>query len=270
MTLPTPLTGLDHLYLSVSDLHRAEAFYDALLVQALGCTKQGFTLAGEPHLQYISQHFSIVLRPALVQQPHLPYAPGLHHLCLRVDSAAQVRAVAAQLQALGLPASQAHAHPEYAPDYVATYLDDPDGIRLEVTNHRAERRARHDTWFATTPDAPASVVQRQFEAWNARDLAAWLATYAPEACQYEHPASLLATGRAQIRARMAERFQDPAQHARLLRRTVIGTLVIDEEEVTRSTPEGTVCRALTAMYQVQEGLIQSASFIFGPSLESSP
>jgi catechol 2,3-dioxygenase-like lactoylglutathione lyase family enzyme len=262
----TPLHGIDHVYLSVSELTRAEVFYDALLVQTLGCRKQGFTLADEPHLQYIGQHFSVVLRPARVQQPHQPYAPGLHHLCLRVDSADDVRAVATQLQALGLPATAAHAHPDYAPDYVATFVEDPDGIRLEVTNHRAERRARHDTWQATHPDAPASVVQRQFEAWNARDLDAWAATYAPAASQYEHPATVLATGREAIRARMIERFQDPAQHARLLRRSVMGTLVIDEEAVTRSTPEGLACRALTAIYQVSDGLIQSASFVFGDAM----
>jgi hypothetical protein len=30
------------------------------------------------------------------------------------------------------------------PDDVASCFEDPDGIRLEVTNHRRERRERHD------------------------------------------------------------------------------------------------------------------------------
>jgi glyoxylase I family protein len=37
-------------------------------------------------------------------------------------------------------------HPDYAPDYMATFFTDPDGIRLEITNYRQERRDRHDAW----------------------------------------------------------------------------------------------------------------------------
>ena len=33
-------------------------------------------------------------------------------------------------------------YPEYAPDYYATFFSDPDGIRLEITNYRQERRKR--------------------------------------------------------------------------------------------------------------------------------
>lgn len=38
------------------------------------------------------------------------------------------------------------------PDYRAVFLDDPDGLRLELTNFRAERRARLEHW--DTCDAP--------------------------------------------------------------------------------------------------------------------
>ena len=37
-------------------------------------------------------------------------------------------------------------YPEYAPDYRAVFADDPDGVRLEVTNFRAERRQRMRDW----------------------------------------------------------------------------------------------------------------------------
>lgn len=36
--------------------------------------------------------------------------------------------------------------PEYAPDYYAIFFSDPDGIRLEITNYRQERRKRFDNW----------------------------------------------------------------------------------------------------------------------------
>jgi catechol 2,3-dioxygenase-like lactoylglutathione lyase family enzyme len=138
--------GLDHVYLTVADLGASERFYDRLLGDALGFRKNTFTLGGDPHVHYYDRHLGIVLRPARVPRPHEPYAPGLHHLCLRVDSAADVHAVAERLGALGLPATPARLYPEYAPDYTATFVDDPDGVRLEITNYRQERRDRHDRW----------------------------------------------------------------------------------------------------------------------------
>ena len=75
---------------------------------------------------------------------HEPYAPGLHHFCLRVDSVADVHSVAQQLRAVGVNATEPRLYPEYANDYTATFFESPDGIRLEVTNYRQERRDRHD------------------------------------------------------------------------------------------------------------------------------
>jgi len=42
--------------------------------------------------------------------------------------------------------TEAKQYPEYAADYFAVYLSDPDGIQLEITNYRQERRDRHDNW----------------------------------------------------------------------------------------------------------------------------
>ena len=54
--------------------------------------------------------------------------------------------VARQLIAAGVKATPAKAYPEYAEDYVATFFEDPDGVRLEVTNFRRERRERFESW----------------------------------------------------------------------------------------------------------------------------
>lgn len=145
--MPTAeVTGIDHLYLTVSALARSEAFYDRVLQDTLGFRKNRFALGGDPHVQYFNRHFGIVLRPAREATPHQPYAPGLHHVCLRVDSIADVQAVATALQAAGIAATDAATYPDYASDYTATFFEDPDGIRLEVTNYRQERRERHDHW----------------------------------------------------------------------------------------------------------------------------
>lgn len=138
--------GLDHIYLTVSDLVRSEAFYDRVLLELLEFRKSRFSLGDDPHIQYFNRHFGLVLRPARTLTAHEPYAPGLHHLCFRVESAADVQEVANRLRSQGIQASEAKRYPQYAPDYSATFFEDPDGIRLEVTNYRDERRQRHDHW----------------------------------------------------------------------------------------------------------------------------
>jgi catechol 2,3-dioxygenase-like lactoylglutathione lyase family enzyme len=142
----TEVIGIDHIYIAVSDLERSEIFYDRVMLEALGFRKNKFTLGGDPHIQYFNRHFGYVLRPSRTKAVHDSYAPGLHHFCLRVASAADVAAVAARLRSTGIEASAARIYPQYAPDYWATFLTDPDGVRLEVTNYRLERRERHDNW----------------------------------------------------------------------------------------------------------------------------
>ncbi len=113
------------------------------------------------------------------------------------------------------------------------------------------------------PLHPAAVIARQLDAYNARDVDAIMATYADDARQYEHPATLMASGAAQIRERMALRFREPQLHARLVQRVVMGNIVIDHEVVTRNFPEGVGTVELVAIYEVSAGKIQSASVKLG-------
>ena len=138
--------GIDHIYIAVSDLRRSESFYDRVFLN-LGFRKNSFTI-GDLHIQYYNRHFGYVLRPARSKQDHDSYAPGLHHLCLRVESAADVAQSVRTLRAAGIEASDSKHYPEYAEDYFATFFTDPDGLRLEITNYRQERRDRHDRWEA--------------------------------------------------------------------------------------------------------------------------
>ena len=151
------IIGIDHVYISVADLARSSAFYDRLM-PLLGFRRSTFTLGDAPHVQYYNRHFGYVLRPARRQTQHDAYAPGLHHFCLRVDSIADVVELADELRAAGFDASEAAPHAEYADDYWATHLIDPDGIRLEITNYREERRIRHDYWAdAHTESEPEAI-----------------------------------------------------------------------------------------------------------------
>ena len=110
---------------------------------------------------------------------------------------------------------------------------------------------------------PEAVVQRQLDAFNAREIDALLATYADDAQLFEHPAKLLASGAAELRARFTARFQEPNLHATLLNRIVAGATVIDHEKVIRTFPEGPGEIELVMIYQVQSGRIANAWVING-------
>jgi hypothetical protein len=115
------------------------------------------------------------------------------------------------------------------------------------------------------PDAdPATVVQRQLDAFNARDLPALLGIYADDAELYEHPAKLLARGTAELRERYAARFQEPNLHAALHHRAVLGSTVVDHETVTRTFPEGPGTLDLVMIYEVSGRRIIKAWTIAGP------
>jgi hypothetical protein len=107
------------------------------------------------------------------------------------------------------------------------------------------------------------VVQQQLDAYNARDLEAWLATYGPDAEQYMLHAGVMASGHEAIRKRMVERFEDPALHAELVSRTVMDNIVIDHEFVTRSLPDGLTTVEMLCIYEVHAGKIIKATFAIG-------
>ena len=137
--------GIDHIYIAVTDMARAEQFY-AGLFEVLGFRNQAFELEGKPHIHYYNRHFGYVLRPARNKTGHDPSAPGLHHLCFRVENETDVTEAARRLQAKGIQTSAPRLYPEYAPDYFAIYFADPDGLQLEITNYRVERRERYEQW----------------------------------------------------------------------------------------------------------------------------
>ena len=107
------------------------------------------------------------------------------------------------------------------------------------------------------------VVQRQLEAYNARDIEGIMSTYAPDAQQFEFPSTLLASGADQIRQRLLVRFKEPNLHARLNSRIVAGCRVIDHETITRDFPEGTGTIELAAIYEVTNVRIARAWFMTG-------
>ena len=116
----------------------------------------------------------------------------------------------------------------------------------------------------TSSSGPEAVVQAQLDAYNAHNIDAFVATYAEDIQLFEHPAKLLASGRSQLRERYVPRFKDPILHCSLVKRIVLGNIVIDEERVVRTFPEGTGVLRAVAIHEVVSDKIAKTWLILGP------
>lgn len=104
------------------------------------------------------------------------------------------------------------------------------------------------------------VVQRQLDTYNAQDLEAFLATYAPDCVICDLNGAVTQNGIGDIRARYAAMFaQYPENKARLVHRMALGDVVIDHEDVVRG-PDGPRLEAI-AIYTVKNGLIARVDFV---------
>ena len=139
--------GLDHIYLTVSDMDRAERFYDQVM-QVLGFRKGDDSIGGERHAHYFNRTLQITIRPAKSSSPYDCYAPGLHHLCLQLPTREDVDVAAIALREQGVSATDPKLYPEYNPDYYATFFEDPDGLRFELVNRTPIRDQIVEHWDA--------------------------------------------------------------------------------------------------------------------------
>jgi imidazolonepropionase-like amidohydrolase len=111
------------------------------------------------------------------------------------------------------------------------------------------------------PPSPAEVVQAQVEAYRARDIEGFIATYTPDARLWRHPGGeLLNQGHDAMREAYAAMFEaSPELNIHIEQRTTIGEFVIDLELVS-GMRGGEPVRAV-AIYQVKDGLISDVWFL---------
>jgi len=107
------------------------------------------------------------------------------------------------------------------------------------------------------------LAQRQLDAYNARDIDAFAACYAPDVRVWDlHDGSLMFQGRDTLRARYGAQFERcPQLHAQLTGRLALEHTAVDQERVT-GLVEGQVVHAI-ATYEVRDGLIQQVWFAKG-------
>jgi uncharacterized protein (TIGR02246 family) len=119
---------------------------------------------------------------------------------------------------------------------------------------------------APTPELPTpeAIVQTQLDAYNARDMEAFLATYADDAELYTFPGTLQTKGKAEMRKRYATRFSDGLLHAVITQHLAMGSTVIDHERIQVTLPEGPGVIEAIAIYEVRDGKIAKVTFISGP------
>lgn len=105
---------------------------------------------------------------------------------------------------------------------------------------------------------PEYIVQKQLDAYNARDIEAFLATYTDDVELFMFPATLLSKGKEAMRQTYAPMFQNtPDLFCEIKNRTVLGNKVIDEEYVRFN---GQFLSAI-AIYEVENNKISKVTFI---------
>jgi len=103
---------------------------------------------------------------------------------------------------------------------------------------------------------PVAVVQQQLDAYNARDIEAFLSVFADDAERFAlNEAQPMLSGKAAFRERYGWIFaQSPDLHAELVHRIAVGDFVIDHEHITGWLGDPGVLE-MVMLFQVRDGLI---------------
>lgn len=109
-------------------------------------------------------------------------------------------------------------------------------------------------------NSPTDLAQQQLQAYNKRDIEAFLEPYSDSVKVYEFPNKLMYKGKETMRKSYAEMFKGfPELNCTLKSRVVVGNTVIDEEQVL--IKKGMPLIHAVAIYKVALGKIQEVYFI---------
>lgn len=107
-------------------------------------------------------------------------------------------------------------------------------------------------------ESPEGIVQRQLNAYNARNIDAFMDTYTDDVELYEYPAKLLSKGKDTMRSSYESMFKNiPNLYCEIVNRIVNGNTIIDKEKVRFKT--GFI--EAVAIYEVANGKIKKVTFI---------
>jgi imidazolonepropionase-like amidohydrolase len=118
--------------------------------------------------------------------------------------------------------------------------------------------------FITTPekilpDSPENLAQKQLNAYNVRNIDAFLEPYADDVEVYTFPDKLLYKGKEAMRKQYSSMFEKTRNlHCELVNRIVVGSTVIDHESVTFAADKEPV--KAVAIYKIESGKIAKVYF----------
>ena len=125
------INGMAHVILTVSRFDAARDFYRRLLPEF------GMKVVhdGERLFYCVGARTAIGIQPCdrvFAGERFVQQRVGLHHLCLRARSRADVDRVAILLREIDATIVRGPLEGSWAPGYYYVLFEDPDGIRLEV------------------------------------------------------------------------------------------------------------------------------------------
>lgn len=107
---------------------------------------------------------------------------------------------------------------------------------------------------------PEQLVQQQLDAYNKRDIEAFLVPYSDSVAVYGFPNKLFYKGKATMRQQYADMFNNtPDLFCDLQKRMVLANTVIDHEKVTFT--KGQPPLYAIAIYTIEKGKIAQVHFI---------
>ncbi len=128
----------------------------------------------------------------------------------------------------------------------------------EETENNTNSNDTNDNASATEPSEVEKIVQRNLDAYNAKDLEVFMADYTEDVKLYNYPNELRTDGKDAMRKGYADWFKRAkGLKAEIKKRIVIGNKVIDHEEVTAN---GQTFEAV-AIYEVENGKITKVTFM---------
>ncbi len=141
MALPMKV---DHLQVTVKDIHVVEDFYDGLM-EALG-----FDLSKKINvyleeldmnvIEYLDSSYDFGVCSALSEYEdesvHRRKPGAVHHIAFRAASRSEVDRIYQTVLALGAEIlDEPQIFPQHGPNYYALFFKDPDGIKYEIVHN---------------------------------------------------------------------------------------------------------------------------------------
>ncbi|MGV6831591.1 MAG: nuclear transport factor 2 family protein [bacterium] len=131
-------------------------------------------------------------------------------------------------------------------------------LAAEIDGASTNNQSENPTQEGANQESVEGIVQKQLDAYNSRDIDAFMATYSNDIKLYNYPNELRTEGKEAMRKSYQSWFDSATDlNAKVEKRIVIGNKVIDEENVTA---RGQQFHAV-AIYEVENGLITKVTFI---------